>query len=101
MNELKQFDVKAAEILERKYSDRFTALMRFQAERAHRTLRRGARALGEADRAAQKPGADDGQHLPQPAARDRGRGFRGAAPADLADADQEALDRDADQLARR
>ena len=44
MSELKQFDVKAAEILERKYSDRFTALMRFQAERAHRTLRRGARA---------------------------------------------------------
>jgi phytoene synthase len=36
VNELQQFDVKAHEILKRTYSDRFTALMRFQAERAHR-----------------------------------------------------------------
>ena len=38
---MKQFDVKAHEILPRSYSERFTALMRFQAERA-RLLRRGA-----------------------------------------------------------
>jgi phytoene synthase len=56
MSELKQFDVKAAEILERKYSDRFTALMRFQAERAHRTYDEALALLGDADRAAQKPG---------------------------------------------
>ena len=41
MSELQEFGVKAAEILERQapwgYSDRFSALMRFQAERAHRT----------------------------------------------------------------
>jgi phytoene synthase len=55
-SELKQFDVKAAEILERKYSDRFTALMRFQAERAHRTYDEALALLGDADRAAQKPG---------------------------------------------
>ena len=55
-NELKQFDVKAAEILERKYSERFTALMRFQAERAHRTYDEALALLGHADRAAQKPG---------------------------------------------
>ena len=56
ISELKQFDVKAAEILERKYSDRFTALMRFQAERAHRTYDEALALLGDADRAAQKPG---------------------------------------------
>jgi phytoene synthase len=56
MSELKQFDVKAAEILERKYSDRFTALMRSQAERAHRTYDEAQALLGDADRAAQKPG---------------------------------------------
>ena len=56
MSELKQFDVKAAEILERSYTDRFTALMRFQAERAHRTYDEALGLLGDADRAAQKPG---------------------------------------------
>ena len=55
-SELKQFDVKAAEILERKYSERFTALMRFQAERAHRTYDEALALLGDADRATQKPG---------------------------------------------
>src|SRR5574343_1443633 len=35
VNELQRFDVKAHEILAGQYSDRFTALMRFQAERAH------------------------------------------------------------------
>ncbi len=54
--ELQQFDVKAAEILDRRYSDRFTALMRFQAERAHRVYDEAFALLGEADRAAQKPG---------------------------------------------
>jgi 15-cis-phytoene synthase len=34
INELQQFDVKAHEILQRSYSERFTALMRFQAQRA-------------------------------------------------------------------
>jgi len=56
MSELKQFDVKAAEILERRYSDRFTALMRFQAERAHRSYDEAMALLGDADRASQKPG---------------------------------------------
>ena len=40
ISELQQFDVKANEILKREspwgYSDRFTALMKFQAERANR-----------------------------------------------------------------
>ena len=56
ISELKQFDVKAAEILERKYSDRFTALMRFQAERAHRTYDEALALLPAADRRSQKPG---------------------------------------------
>ena len=46
MNELKQFDVKAAELLERRYSERFTALMQFQAERAHRTYDEALALLG-------------------------------------------------------
>ncbi len=56
VSELKQFDVKAQEILSRTYSERFTALMRFQAERAHRCYDEALALLPEADRDAQKPG---------------------------------------------
>jgi len=60
VNELQQFDVKAHEILRREapwgYSDRFQALMRFQAERAHRLYDEALALLPEADRVAQKPG---------------------------------------------
>ena len=58
--ELQRFDVKAHELLQRTapwgYSDRFQALMRFQAERAHATFEQAMRLLPAADRAAQKPG---------------------------------------------
>ena len=60
VSELQQFNVKAHEILERKppfgYSERFTALMRFQAERAHRLYDEALSKLPHADRQAQKPG---------------------------------------------
>ena len=56
VSELKQFDVKAQEVLSRTYSDRFTALMKFQAERAHRTYEHAYAELAENDRRAQKPG---------------------------------------------
>jgi phytoene synthase len=56
VNELQQFDVKAHEILQRKHSDRFVALMKFQAERAHRLYDEALAALPAADRRAQKPG---------------------------------------------
>jgi phytoene synthase len=60
VSELQQFDVKAHEILNRQapfgYSDRFTALMKFQAERAHRFYDEAFALLPEADRATQKPG---------------------------------------------
>ena len=56
MDELKRFDVKANELLERRYSDRFTELMKFQAERAHRCYDQALAQLDEKDRAAQKPG---------------------------------------------
>ncbi len=56
MSELKTFDVKAQEILNRGYSERFSALMRFQAERAHRVYDEALALLPDADRAAQKPG---------------------------------------------
>jgi phytoene synthase len=58
--ELQRFDVKAADLLKREkpwgYSERFTALMRFQAERAHATYDEAMHLLPEADRVAQKPG---------------------------------------------
>jgi 15-cis-phytoene synthase len=60
VSELQQFDVKAHELLNRQppygYSERFTALMKFQAERAHRCYDEALALLPEADRAAQKPG---------------------------------------------
>ncbi len=56
VSELQQFDVKAHEILNRGYSDRFTALMRFQAGRAHRCYDEAMALLPEADRRNQKPG---------------------------------------------
>jgi phytoene synthase len=56
MSELQRFDVKAQEILNRGYSERFTALMRFQAERAHAIYDQAYAQLAEPDRRAQKPG---------------------------------------------
>ncbi|HWP17634.1 MAG TPA: presqualene diphosphate synthase HpnD [Burkholderiaceae bacterium] len=56
IEELQRYDVKAHEILNRVYSDRFTALMKFQAERAHRTYEEALALLPAADRASQKPG---------------------------------------------
>jgi phytoene synthase len=56
VNELQQFDVKAHEILGRRYSDRFVQLMRFQAARAHGLYDEALALLPAADRRAQKPG---------------------------------------------
>ena len=56
ISELKQFDVKAQEILNRGYSERFSALMKFQAERAHRSYDEAFALLPAADQRAQKPG---------------------------------------------
>ena len=44
------------ELLQRQYSDRFTALMRFQAERAHALYDEALALLPAADRRSQKPG---------------------------------------------
>ncbi|PPE70411.1 presqualene diphosphate synthase HpnD [Caldimonas thermodepolymerans] len=56
VDELQRFGVKAHEILNRGYSDRFVALMKFQAERAHACYDEALRLLPEADRRSQKPG---------------------------------------------
>ena len=56
VNELQRFDVKAHEILKRTYSDRFTALMQFQAQRAHTLYDEALSLLPAQDRRAQKPG---------------------------------------------
>jgi len=58
--DLQQFDVKAHELLRREapwgYSERFQALMRFQAERARRCYDEALALLPEADRRSQRPG---------------------------------------------
>lgn len=54
--DLQQFDVKAHEVLKRTYSDRFTALMQFQAVRAHALYDDAFTLLPSADRRTQKPG---------------------------------------------
>jgi phytoene synthase len=60
VDELQRFQVRAQEILQREapwgYSDRFTALMRFQAERAHKLYDEALALLPPQDRRAQRPG---------------------------------------------
>jgi phytoene synthase len=56
VSELQQFDVKAHEVLNRGYSERFTALMTFQAARAHGFYDEALSYLPTQDRAAQKQG---------------------------------------------
>lgn len=56
IDELQRFEVKAAEILQSQHSERFAALMRFQAERARAAYREALALLPEADRRAQRPG---------------------------------------------
>jgi 15-cis-phytoene synthase len=60
MSELQAHEVKAHEILRREapwgYSDRFSALMRFQADRAHATYDEALALLPDVDRPAQRPG---------------------------------------------
>ena len=56
VNELQQFDVKAHELLNRIHSDRFIALMKFQAARAHAAYEEALALLPATDRRTQKPG---------------------------------------------
>ena len=60
VSELQQFDVKAHEILKRQYDgdfqQRFSALMRFQAARAHGLYENAFALLPDSDRRTQKPG---------------------------------------------
>jgi len=60
LSELQRFDVKAHELLKLEppwgYSERFDALMRFQAARAHAIFDEAMALLPEADRVAQRPG---------------------------------------------
>lgn len=56
MDELKQFNVPAADILNARYSDNFTALMQFQLERAERYYTQALVQLPACDRKTQRPG---------------------------------------------
>ncbi|MFT0547749.1 presqualene diphosphate synthase HpnD [Allopusillimonas ginsengisoli] len=56
LEDLARFNVTVDEILDRKYSDRFVALMKFETERARQCYRDAILALPEADRRSQRPG---------------------------------------------
>lgn len=56
MDELKRFNVPAADILNAKYSDNFRALMQFQYERANAYYDKAMSQLPAVDRKTQKPG---------------------------------------------
>ncbi len=56
IDELQRFEVKAQDLLQRQYSDRFTALMKFQAERAHALYDEALALLPAVDHRSQKPG---------------------------------------------
>jgi phytoene synthase len=56
VNELQQFNVTAADILNARHSDKFEALMGFQAERARAIYDEAFALLPPADRRAQRPG---------------------------------------------
>ena len=56
ISELQQFDVKAHEILNRLDSERFQALMQFQAQRAQGLYEKAFSLLPSADWKTQKPG---------------------------------------------
>lgn len=56
VNELQQFDVKASEVLNGKYSERFSDLMQFQCDRARAAYRDALAALPAQDRRQQRPG---------------------------------------------
>ena len=56
IDELQRFDVKAQDLLQRRDSPAFQALMQFQAERAHGLYDQALALLPDADRRSQKPG---------------------------------------------
>jgi phytoene synthase len=56
INELQQFNVTAADLLNAKHSDRFENLMRFQVERAQKVYDEAFALLPKEDRRAQRPG---------------------------------------------
>jgi phytoene synthase len=56
MDELKQFNVPAKDILDGKYSENFVALMQFQAERAEKYYAQAFAQLPAVDRKNQRPG---------------------------------------------
>jgi 15-cis-phytoene synthase len=56
VSELQQFDVKAADILQGRYSEEFTRLMRFQTQRARELYAQALTLLPNVDARAQRPG---------------------------------------------
>ncbi len=56
IDELQRFEVKAQDLLQRQYSARFSALMKFQADRAHALYDQALALLPAVDQRSQKPG---------------------------------------------
>jgi phytoene synthase len=55
-DDMERFGVSPADIMNRRHTDQFVALMRFETQRARDCYREAVRALPEADRRAQRPG---------------------------------------------
>jgi phytoene synthase len=56
ISDLQQFNVRAADVLNSQYSEHFSALMAFEAQRARNLYREAIDALPECDRRAHRPG---------------------------------------------
>lgn len=56
ISDMQQFNVRAADVLNSQYSDNFSALMAFEAQRARSLYREAIDALPDGDRRAQRPG---------------------------------------------
>ena len=93
LDELQQFGVKVADVLNARNVGGFVPLMRFQAERARALYREALALLPAEDRKAQRTGLIMGAIYCHPARRDRARRLPGAAPAHRADAAAQAVDR--------
>ena len=93
MDELKQFNVPAADILNAKYSDNFTALMQFQSRTRREILRPGFCPVAGGQPQEPAPRPDHGGNLPHAARRDQARKLPGPAPAHRADPGPQTLDR--------
>ncbi len=91
VNELQQFGVTANDLLKRRHSDKFEALMAFQAERAQAIYDEALALLPKEDRRAQRPGLMMASIYRTLLDRDPARRLPRAEPAHFTDAAAQAV----------